>query len=532
MKRAALYARVSTARQEQEETIDSQVAEVRQRILADASFLTDQSTYIDEGYSGSLLERPALDAMLDAAKNKEFDVLYIYDLGRLSRQLSHLLIVIEQLEKYECEVVSLHERITGTPEDKFLLQIMGSMHEYERAKIAERFRRGKMYKARSGKIVGYNPPYGYRYNKNAGEFEIFEPEARVVRMIFDWIANDGLSTYRVIEKLHEHGIPPRKQQDEYWSRGPIARMLNNETYFGKHHFNKSESILPRYRLKSESKYRKIQKTGRRIRSRDEWIEFDVPAIVSEELFNKARLSISRNAKFNPKNRKHDYLLTSLIKCPCGANRNGDGPDGKKYYRCTSRHPFRPMQTQCKVGGINVKVADAYVWDKISELLTSPELIRMHAERWLKRQNATRMSIDTKSLEAQHTGLLNEQKRYVDAYGKGLISEQLFADKMKETNKQIDAVNKDIIKASENRVVTGKIDVEQLVERATRKIGNLEFDQKKFIVERVIDKIVADPKEFTIWGHIPSPALATVEKVNHVSQYRHRWSTKCRQIYPV
>jgi len=75
-----------------------------------------------------MLERPALDEMLDASKNKDFDAVYIYDLGRLSRQLSHLLVVIEQLEKDEREIISLHERITGTPEDKFLLQIMGSVH--------------------------------------------------------------------------------------------------------------------------------------------------------------------------------------------------------------------------------------------------------------------------------------------------------------------------------------------------------------------------------------------------------------------
>ncbi len=522
MKRAALYARVSTARQEQEETIDSQVAEVKQRIALDDAFLTDTATYVDEGYSGSLLERPALDAMLDAAKNKEFDVLYIYDLGRLSRQLSHLLIVIEQLEKYECEVVSLHERITGTPEDKFLLQIMGSMHEYERAKIAERFRRGKMYKARSGKFVGYNAPYGYRYNKDAGTLDVYEPEARVVRSIFEWVANEGASTYEVIRRLHENDIAPAKQQNEYWSRGPIARILNNETYFGRHHFNKTESILPRYRLKDHSKYRKIQKTGRRVRSREEWIEFEVPAIISKELFDKARGQLSRNSKFNPKNRTHQYLLTSLIKCTCGANRNGDGPAGKKYYRCTSRHRFEPIENKCKVGGINVKVADAIVWDKIAHLLTDPVLIREHAERWLNHRNSAKTVSNADSLKTHRIELENEQKRYVDAYGKSLIPEEIFAEKMKGLSKQISTVENDIAKASENRGVVGKIDIEQLIQRAARKIGSLEFEQKKFIVERVIDKIIASPQEFTIWGHIPVPALATVEKVNHVSQHRHCW----------
>jgi len=528
MKRAALYARVSTARQEQEETIDSQVAEVRQRIDADDAILLDSNIYVDEGYSGSLLERPALDAMLDAAKNKEFDTLYIYDLGRLSRQLSHLLIVIEQLDKHEREVVSLHERITGTPEDKFLLQIMGSMHEYERAKIAERFRRGKMYKAKSGKLVGYNAPYGYIYNKETETFEINEIEADVVRKIFIWVADEGLSTYALITRLHEYGINPPKNQSEYWSRSPIARILSNESYFGRHHFNKTESVLPRKR-RDESKYRKIQKTGRRVRSRNEWIEFTIPAIITEDLFNRTRLQLDRNKKFNPKNRKHDYLLTSLIKCTCGANRNGDGPAGKKYYRCTSRNKTHPIKNHCTVGGINVIIADNLVWNEISRVITDPKMIRKHAERWLKQQREPKTITDTSSQKQRLTELQNERKRYVDAYGKGLLPEDLFAEKMHETKRQITSIEEQIAQASENRGIAGKIDIEQLVQKATLKIGKLNFDQKKHIVERVVDKIVASPKEIIIWGHLPAPVLEASGKVNYVSQHRHRWSTKRREI---
>lgn len=531
MKRAALYARVSTARQEQEETIDSQIAEVKQRILEDGNTLIEKCVFIDEGYSGSMLERPSLDFMLDAAKNQEFDVLYIYDLGRLSRQLSHLLVVIEQLEKHEREIVSLHERITGTPEDKFLLQIMGSMHEYERAKIAERFRRGKMYKARSGKIVGYNAPYGYRYNKETGGFDIYEPEARVVRKMFGWVINEKLSAYAIIKRLHDEGISPPKQKSKYWTRGPIARILSNETYYGTHHYNKSESILPRYRIKESTKYRKIQKTGRRVRPREEWIAFEVPAIISKSDFDNARKQIAKNVIFNSRNRKHEYLLTGLVKCTCGANRNGDGPHGKKYYRCTSRHRYFDHINRCKVGGLNVVVLDNLVWQKIALLLTDPVLIREHAERWLATQKEPKLNKDSSELESQLRELLNEQKRYVDAYGKGLMPEELFAEKMSETKCQKESIEKELANASKNRGITGKIDVEQLIAKATRKIGDLAFEQKKHIVEKVVDKIIASPEEVTIWGHIPIPALATASgKVNYVSQHRDCGSAKCRQVY--
>jgi hypothetical protein len=213
------------------------------------------------------------------------------------------------------------------------------------------------------------------------------------------------------------------------------------------------------------------------------------------------VQLERNTKFNPKNRKHDYLLTSLIKCTCGANRNGDGPAGKKYYRCTSRNRTHPIKNHCTVGGINVTVADGLVWNELSNVMANPKLIRKHAEEWLKRQKASNTVTNALSMKSRLSELENEQKRYVDAYGKGFMPEALFAEKIKETNRQIEALKIDIAKASENRGVAGKIDVEQLVQKAALKLGNLNFDQKKHIVERVVDKIIASPKEIIIWGLI-------------------------------
>ena len=150
----------------------------------------------------------------------------------------------------------------------------------------------------------------------------------------------------------------------------------------------------------------------------------------------------------------------------------------------------------------------------------------------KKRKASNTITDALSIKSRLSELENEQKRYVDAYGKGIMPETLFAEKMKETNRQIGALKIDIAKASENRGVAGKIDVEQLVQKAALKLENLNFDQKKHIVERVVDKIIASPKEIIIWGHLPSPALAAVGKVNHVSQHRHRRTAKCWQVYPL
>lgn len=521
--KAAIYARVSTARQEKEETIESQISSVKERIHNEGNQLDESSIFTDEGYSGSIIERPALDKLKEHASRNEFELVYVYDYGRLSRDLTNLMLLKDSIEKDGIKVISLHEHITGEDmSDRLMIQMMGAFHEYERKKIAQRFHNGKMQKAKRGELVGYNAPYGYRYNKEAGDFDIYEPEAAIVKKMFEWIAYEGISTYAVLQRLHELNVKPPKGKSKYWTRSPVARILSNETYYGRHFYNKTEAILPRYRL-SETKYRKQQKTGRRIRPRDEWIEIKVKPIISESLFIKAREQIARNIKFKPTNRKYDYLLTSLIKCTCGANRNADGPNGKKYYRCISRHRHFDRRNRCKVGGINVQVVDAVVWKQIARLLSDPDLLRKQAERWLKSQKIDKdTDSGTKRLKTRLNELKAEQKRYIDAYGKGLMPESNFAEKMDETNNEMRVVEGDISKTSKNRGGAVKMSVDELVGKATFKLGELEYKQKKFIVERVIDKIISSPKEITIWGHIPVPALAEVpsRKVNFELINRH------------
>lgn len=524
--RIAIYARVSTARQEQDETITAQISAIRDRLTSENLSIDESSIFTDEGYSGSLLERPALDRLKEAVRDNLYDYVYMYDYGRLSRNLSDLLLLKDDLERLNTKVISLHERISGDPDtDRLTLQMMGAVYEFEKKKIAKRFHNGKMQKAKKGKLVGYNAPYGYRYNKEDQSFEVCEHEAVVVKQMFEWVAYEQMSTYAVLQRLHELNIRPPKSKSEYWTRSPVARILSNQTYYGKHFYNKTEAILPRYRL-SESKYRKQVKTGRRIRPFEDWIEIEVTPIIKEGLFNKAREQIARNVKFKPTNRKYDYLLTSLIKCTCGANRNADGPNGKKYYRCISRHRYFDRKNRCAVGGLNVPVTDSLVWERIKDLLSDESEIRKHAHRWLENTKTQNHTDNSNKLHTRRLKRLQEEeKRYVDAYGKGLIPEAVFAEKMKDVASTIKITREKLAKTNTNRGISAKISVDELVSKAQARLGKLEFKQKKFIIERVVEKIIAAPEEITICGFIPVPALATVGKVNFEPVYRNCRSTQ-------
>src|SRR5215212_8402700 len=161
--RAAIYARVSTERQERQQTIGSQVSALRDWADSQGHALAEAHVFQDEGFSGSRLDRPALDALRDAVRDAAVDVVAVFSPDRLARKYAYQVLLLEEFRRAGCEVVFLHHPISDDPNDQLLLQIQGAIAEYERAVLAERFRRGKLQKAREGQIIGAKAPYGYRY---------------------------------------------------------------------------------------------------------------------------------------------------------------------------------------------------------------------------------------------------------------------------------------------------------------------------------------------------------------------------------
>jgi len=214
---SALYARVSTGNQEKQETINSQIAEIKERIKKDGLMLGDNLTFFDDGWTGSVLARPELDKLRDAVKGKLFQVLYVYDLGRLSRDFLNQLILKKEIEEAGVKIISLHDINNESPESGLAQNVMGIFHDYERIKIAERFRRGKLYKAKQGILFGWTAPYGYRYVKGDkkttfGSFEIIKEEAENVKMIFKWLVDEQMTIRQIILRLFEQKILPRKNK--------------------------------------------------------------------------------------------------------------------------------------------------------------------------------------------------------------------------------------------------------------------------------------------------------------------------------
>src|SRR6185437_10321925 len=239
MMRAALYARVSTANQEEEQNIQAQLSEIKKRIKEDGNLLLPECIYQDDGWTGTILERPDLDKMRSDAREHKFEVLYSYDRGRVSRKFVHQEIILEELRECGVEFISLHD-INGESKEEILMgSVMGVFHEYERLKITERMRLGKIRKVKENKkLLGYNPKYGYDYhhriktgaNARDGHFTVNAMQAAAVKQMFIWI-DEGYSKHEVRRMLFETGVTPPKGKRDMWSGGTLDRLLHDTTYY-------------------------------------------------------------------------------------------------------------------------------------------------------------------------------------------------------------------------------------------------------------------------------------------------------------
>jgi len=166
VKAAAIYARVSSDRQKEEQTIASQTAALIEHGRQEGYEVPTEWIFQDEGYSGATLIRPGLEQVRDLAAEGQIENVLIYSPDRLSRKYAYQVLLVEEFARHGVEVIFIRSPRASTPEEHLLVQFQGMIAEYERAQIAERTRRGKRYRAKTGLIsVLSGAPYGYRYVK-------------------------------------------------------------------------------------------------------------------------------------------------------------------------------------------------------------------------------------------------------------------------------------------------------------------------------------------------------------------------------
>ncbi len=534
----ATYARVSENPDEEERTIKNQLMTFSE--LAGKNNWQIVQEYKDDDWSGDILERPALDRLrLDAkSKDRVWEAVLIYDPDRLARRYSYQELVMDELREAGVEVIFVTVPAPKNSEDKILHGVRGLFAEYERAKIAERFRLGKLRKVKEGHILTTHPLYGYNYipkqDKQHGYYEINPEEARVVKMIFSWVANDGMTLRAIVRKLQQLGIRPRNSKRGVWSTSTLSTMLRHKGYIGEAHYGASYAVVPERPLKNE-KYKKQKKTSRRLRPTEEWITIPIPAIIEPKVFEKAGQQLKTNFALCKRNKKNQYLLSGKIDCVCGRKRMGEGYYNKPnlYYRCTDRTLSFPLPPKCEERGINARVADELVWKKVSGLMSSPKLLAEQVERWLKNRQIKAKStlVDVEATKKEISKLNGQIERYNKGYGAGAFTlEQLkeytipLRDKITKLEAQVanttDQANQTLLEAPSQR------DIKAFAEKAKKTLQDLKFEPKRAIILNTVEKVVSDKNQLQVTGYLP---LTNSNYVGFKTDNRNRWFTKCRKI---
>jgi site-specific DNA recombinase len=507
----ALYARVSSEQQAEAHTIASQVAALRERVTTDGLVVPTSMEFLDDGYSGATLVRPALERLRDAAAAGGLDRLYVHSPDRLARKYAYQVLLVEELGRDGVEVVFLNRELGRSPEDDLLLQVQGMMAEYERAKILERHRRGKLHAARVGSVnVLSGAPYGYRYvTKHEGgghaRYDLIPDEACVVRQVFEWIGRERLSIGEVCRRLMQAGERTRTGRT-VWERSVVWAMLKNPAYMGSAAFGKTRQgpLRPKLRAQRNRPLQPRRAVSDYDVSPTDWIHLAVPAIVEPEVFAAVQEQLQENRRHaRQSQRGARYLLQGLLQCQhCGYAFYGKplSPSARKgrprayaYYRCVGTDAYRfGGHRLCPNTQVRTDRLERAVWQEVCALLAHPERLAQEFTRRLQADGQGQQQERT-ALERQVAKLRQGLARLIDSYAEGLIEKQEFEPRVTRLRQRMTHVEAQCHQLAEAETLQRELQliigrVEEFAAQVHQNLEALEWQRQREILRALVRRV--------------------------------------------
>jgi site-specific DNA recombinase len=506
-----IYARVSSDLQAETGTIKSQIEALLDRIKSDGLQVPEELQFIDDGVSGATLIRPALERLRDVVYGGTLERIYILSPDRLSRKYAYQILLIDEFRRAGVEVIFLNKQTGDSPEDELLLQVQGVVAEYERAKIMERSRRGKLHAAKHGSVsVMSAAPYGYRFiSKKVSEdgqarYEIVFEEARVVQQIFEWVVKERVTLREVGRRLTANAVKSRTGKTT-WSAKSILQILKNPTYIGKAAFGKTKQGPKRPCLrpaKGRDKQKPEPYSSYSV-PEEEWIYIPVPPLVAPALFEEVQEQLSVN-KSTRRVRKEGakYLLQGLVGCklcgyaltakPCVCGKN------KSllyiYYRCSGSDGYRQHDGKaiCDNKPIRGDLVESAVWEQVVNVLRQPELI----EKEYKRRLGSSQTNDASHLHNEQAKLRSAIARMIDGYADGIIEKKEFEPRIKQARTKLARIEAQLRAAeeAENADQQLRLLILQLGEFSSHVLANLDaldFDTKRNVIRALVKRVDID-----------------------------------------
>lgn len=404
MKRAIIYARVSTDEQRGNYSISSQVAECKKYIDSRGYMLvgncfvdpetghdsaTGTRAFVDD-YSSLEVNRPGLDKAYAYLNSDGFDIVVVYSVDRLDRDPYKLQIHEYGFEKSGASVEYVQSHFDDSPTGIFSKTVIAAAAKLDNDWRIERMNRGKREKARRGLFVAGRAPYGYEIDKDsAGGLSVVEFQADAVRMMFDAYVNRKLSLNEVVNLMNNSQYRPGHSQA--WAKSSVRRILQNKAYIGKIYYNKHERKAKSLALRDES----------------EWIEISIPPIIDLAVFNSAQERFAQNKLTRRRQPTRFYLLNGLIFCEeckkpySGGTKRPTEKNRLKTDRQYYRH--REKQNLCRNHTIAANTIETLVWESIKEFLSEPDKLESGFKA-AREEQINKSKLQTKDLKKSNISI--------------------------------------------------------------------------------------------------------------------------------
>jgi site-specific DNA recombinase len=537
--KAAIYCRVSTEDQEREGTSLQSQLDACLRLAQEKCYQVEECYIIQEVYSGLTLDRPDLARLRGWLDTGEVNAVIVYDSDRFSRDGYDFVTLVRDCQKANVELLCVTEPIEHGPIGELLSYVRGWASRREAEKIRERTTRGKVARAKSGRLLGGTGSklYGYNYmpGKGVGEGKRYvnEEQAKWVREMFRWLVEEGLTVNGIVFWIMGFGSSSPSGSGD-WGKSTVHKILRNPAYIGRTYAFTQTRIEAKRHNKAN---RKNKATHVIFKTADQWVEIPdaTPPIISEELFNQAQEKLQRNREQASRNAKERYLLSSYVFCRhCSRRYSGwrqtyktkNGVVCRRHYKCPGTAKI-VSPTPCRNRIVNADYLEEVVWQQIKDLLCKPEIVLIGlGVKENEAANANSYQVELEGLEAQFRQTKREKDRVWKAF-KLTGDEAKFAEEIKEvTDKTEELTRRRLelekrIEASE-QAETDIEGIKRFCELAKRNLSEFTFEDKRLALEALRIKVWIDNEQITVEGAIPE-VDTTIESTTlwHSRQCWHR-----------
>ncbi len=508
-KRAILYARVSTDEQARSGySLAQQLEALRAHCEREGYEVLEEVS--DPGQSGASLERPGMDRVSDLVTSEAggVSVVLAQDRDRFAREPAYHYLLRREFEEHGTKIRALNDRGDDSPEGELTDGMMDQLAKFERAKTAERTRRGKPRKAREGKIIAvHTPNYGFRYNATRDGYEVEPEQMAVVRRIFEMVGAGGESIYGVCRALEREGVPSPKG-NRAWPKPTVKDILRDDAYrtldygqmqdlvmegrltadvlarldrnkrYGIWWFNRAHKTERRVAVETPNgrEYKTRSKTVARPRS--EWIAVPVPDCgVPPKLVEAARDAIKDNRPASRAGRRVFDLSGGVLFCSdCGRRMVGTSIfDRRKtnrryfYYECTRLRNADSRRCVAKVRRVRADLLEPRIWEFVSGLLLEPGRLMRGLEAMMDEEERASRGDPDREAKLWHDKLREAERMrsgYQDLAAKGLLTHEELGQKLAalEETRATARRELEVLKGRRERLEELKRDRDALLER--------------------------------------------------------------------